>query len=267
VRTQRSEAPARKPTWIYTSGLQKGGALLDDMRELVRKWHDGQPNKIVDEILRANILNKTTRARLADVCRRTFVPRFVRGPIANAWKLVRPLEDADATVHLVRPVYYWVSAKAEPLLEHFCREFILPRQAIVRSGIGTDEVLSWLNKKGCPWSSAVSTKVARGLLAALRDFGILEGRSHKRLASVVLPVPAFAYLARCFRETGAVSRSLVAHPDWQLFLLNPADIEHLFLRAHQEGLLEYHAAGSTVSISFPTDSLEEYAHVVAQRPV
>ena len=228
-------------------------------------WADSPATGLREDVIRANALNKNTRARLADVYRRTFVPRFVAGPIPNAWRLARPLEDVEAPIQIVRPVYYWISAKAEPLLADFCREFILPRLAIVRVGIGTQEVLNWLAGKGCPWSQTVATKVARGLLAALRDFGILEGRAQKRLASFNLPVPAFAYLAFCLRRAGAVSLSLLRHPDWQLFLLNPDEVEHLFLVAHQEQLLEYHAAGSTVSISFPTESLEEYARVVAQR--
>src|SRR5207244_5873880 len=118
-----------------------------------------------------------------------------------------------------RPVYYWISAKAKPLLGDFCREFIVPRLAIVRAGIGTEEVLRWLNQKGCPWSQTVATKVARGLLAALRDFGLMEGRARKRLAGHALPVPAFAYLALCLRCQGAASRSLLAHEGWQLPLL------------------------------------------------
>lgn len=65
----------------------------------------------------------------------------------------------------MRPIYYWITAKAEPLLGDFCREFILPRQAIVRAGIGTEEVLNWFHDKQCPWSPTVATKVARGLLA------------------------------------------------------------------------------------------------------
>jgi hypothetical protein len=252
-------------SWPYTTRLQKGGALLEESRALVRAWRDAPAKEVQDAIIRTNLLNKQTRARMADVYRRTFLPRFIQGFIPNAWKLVRPLENAEAPVHIVRPLYYWISAKSEPLLGDFCREFILPRQAIVRAGIGTEEVVNWLNEKGCPWSQVVATKVACGLLAALRDFGILEGRARKRLASVFLPVPAFAYLARCLREAGAASRSLLAHSDWQLFLLSPNDVEHFLLLAHQERLLEYHAAGSTVSISFPAGSLEEYAIVVTQR--
>ena len=258
--TQETRSP-----WIYTTRLQKGGALLNEMRSLVRIWSDVPAAELREHLMRANVLNKDTRARLADVYRRTFVPRFVQGPIPNAWQLVRPLEDVEAPIQIARPVYYWISAKAEPLLADFCREFILPRPAIVRAGIGTQEVVNWLAGKGCPWSPTVATKVARGLLAALRDFGILEGRAQKRLASFSLAVPAFAYLALCFRRTGALSLSLLTHPAWQLFLLNPDEVEHLFLLAHQEQLLEYHAAGSTISISFPTESLEEYACVVAQK--
>ena len=253
--------------WAYTTRLQKGGALLDDMRQLVRTWSDGPVAAQRDSGVRSNILNKDTRTRLADVYQRAFLPRFVSGPIPQAWKLVRPLEDVEAPIHIVRPVYYWISAKAEPLLGDFCREFIMPRHATVRGGIGTEDVLNWLSGKRCPWSEAATIRVARGLLAALRDFGILEGRARKRLANHALPVPAFAYLALCLRRQGAASRSLLAHEDWQLQLLTPGDVEHLFLLAHQERLLEYHAAGSTVSINFPTESLEEYAHVITQRPL
>src|ERR1017187_495057 len=149
--------------WIYTTKLQKGGALLDDMRQLVRSWSDAPVAEQRDGGVRSSILNKDTRTGLPDVSRRPFLPRFVNGPIANAWKFVRPLEDAGAPIHVLRPVYYWITAKAEPLLGDFCREFILPQQALVRAGIGTEDVVRWLNEKGCPWSRTVATKVARGL--------------------------------------------------------------------------------------------------------
>jgi Putative inner membrane protein (DUF1819) len=167
--------------WPYTTRLQKGGALLEETRTLVRAWSDTAAEELCEKIVQTNVLNKKTRARMADVYRRTFLPRFIEGPIPNAWKLVRPLEDADTPLPIVRPVYYWISAKAEPMLSDFCREYILPRAAIVRAGIGTAEVVTWLYGKGCLWSPTVAKKVARGLLAALRDFGILEGRAKKRL--------------------------------------------------------------------------------------
>jgi len=249
----------------YNTRIQKGGALIDEMRQLVRFWRDAPSEDLREAAIRSNVLNKATRARSADILRRTYVPRFVEGPIPNAWKLVRPLEDVEASPQLVKPIYYWISAKAEPMIADFSREFLLPRLSTARAGVEQFEVLDWLNAKGSRWSPTVSTKVASGLLAALRDFGILEGHTSKRLASLRLPIGSFAYLAFCLHKLGALGRGLVFHHDWQLFLLHTPDVEHNFLEAHQRRLVEYHAAGSTVNLSFPCETLEDYARVVVDR--
>ena len=60
---------------------------------------------------------------------------------------------------------------------------------------------------------------------------------------------------------------LVEHPDWRLFFLPPEGVERFLFEAHQRGLLEYHAAGSVTRLSFPAPTLEEYAHVLAQRGI
>jgi hypothetical protein len=151
------------------------------------------------------------------------------------------------------------------MIADFSREFLFSRMAAARGGIEQAEVLNWLNVKGCRWSPTTSIKVARGLLAALRDFGILEGRRHKRLANLRLPVESSAYIAFCMQKLGSYGSQITFHPDWQMFLLSVAEVEHNFLEAHQRRLLEYHAAGNTVSLTFPCESLEEYARVITAR--
>jgi len=235
------------------------------MRELVRSWGETPILSQREAGVQSNVLNKRTRARTADVIKRAFLPRFVHGPIPNAWKLVKPLEEAGASLQLLRPVYFWVTARSEPLIYDFCVEFLRPRRALVQTGIGTPETVAWLRSRGCSWSPTVTTKVARGLLAALRDFGLLEGRAMKRLAAAQLPVGAFSYLARCLAHLGLAGGQLVAARDWAIFLLEISDVEHLYLEAHQRRLLEYYAAGSVVSIEFPVRTLREYAHVVVER--
>jgi hypothetical protein len=252
--------PKQEPR--YNTRIQKGGALIEEMRQLVRAWQEGPADEQKQAAIRANVLNKGTRVRAADILRRTFIPRFVEGPIPNAWKLVRPLEDVEAPPQIVKSVYYWISAKAEPLIADFSREFLFSRMAAARAGVEQSEVLNWLSSKGCRWSPTVSIKVARGLLAALRDFGILEGRARKRLANLRVPIEPFAYIAFCMQELGSYGSQITFHPDWRLFLLSVAEVEHNFLEAHQRRLLEYHAAGNTVSLTFPCASLEEYARVI-----
>jgi hypothetical protein len=120
------------------------------------------------------------------------------------------------------------------MIGDFCREVIFPQRSLFGGSLGTGEALNWLNCKGCPWSADVAIRVVRGLLAALRDFGVLEGRARKRLANTTLALRGFAYLAFCFQLLGATNRSLFDHEDWQLYLLTPDDVERLFLLAHQE---------------------------------
>ena len=115
------------------------------------------------------------------------------------------------------------------------------------------------------WSEHTTCRVTQGLMSALRDFGILQGAVHKRIAPTYVPVTAFAYVMFFLKEHQPSGAKLVEHPDWRLFFLPREGVERLLFEAHQRGLLEYHAAGSVTRLSFPAKTLEEYAHVLAER--
>ena len=166
----------------YTSRIQKGGAMLNEMRQLVQLWHDGPEAELRAELIRKNELNRATRARLNDVLTRIFLPRFVHGPrVPNAWRLLVPLERLGASGSMVRPLYFWVTALAEPLVYDCCVEYLARRRELQLVAIEVAEVAAWVGSKGSGWSETVTIKVTRALLAALRDFGVLEGRAKKQL--------------------------------------------------------------------------------------
>lgn len=252
----------------YHSRLQKGGAALDDMRALVREWSDGRAASRGQD--RHAALTKATRARAHDTLIRSFLPRFVAGDPPEAWRLIRPLEDADADLEILRPLYYWITARSDRLLYDYAT---LELRAIAKSGdrrIRQSETQSWIKKQlrstGQPtWSDSVTLRVSRGLLAALRDFGLLEGQVIKRIASFHLPVPAFCWIAFTLHTLGFTGSALVNHSDWKLFLLSPMHVENLFFQGHQHGYLEYHAAGAVFRVSFPASTHDDYAHVILAR--
>jgi hypothetical protein len=103
------------------------------------------------------------------------------------------------------------------------------------------------------------------VLAALRDFGLLEGTVNKRIAPAYLPLEAFIYLAYAIHREGPSGERLVQHPDWGLFLLTPPVVEQLFLEAHRSHLLSYHAAGKIIRIEFAHRSFEELADGLTHR--
>jgi len=253
----------------YNTRLLKGGALLDDMRLLVREWEGGNLDKQKEEVIAGNLLGKRSRARVADTLRRTFVPRFVQGDPPEAWRIVRALEDRQVPIEILRPVYFWVTARTERLLYDFVTDELSRLRKTQNFQVRTNEAAAWiknrLNGYEIQWSETVNLKVARGLLAALRDFGLLEGKAIKRIGSFHLPVEAFAYLAFAFHVEGTGSPRLLEHPDWRLFLLETGDVEHLFLEADRAQLLSYQAAGRLIRIDFSATDYNEMAGIIHAR--
>jgi len=254
----------------YNSRLLKGGALLEDMRLLVRNWKKEGGKGQVDTMVSENLLGKHTRTRALDTFRSAFLPRFMNGSPPEAWRIVRELEDHSLPLEIVRPVYYWITARSEALLYDFVCKELLHYSHSQGQDITTEDVAIWLRSQlalcGKVWSETVTTRIARGILAALRDFGILEGAVKKRIAPVYIPIESFAYIAFAIDREGVTGFNLVNQPDWSLFLLSsPTTVEHLFLEADRNGLLRFQAAGKIVRIEFPAQSFEEMADVIAAR--
>src|SRR5262249_41174047 len=131
----------------YTTRLQKGGALLNDMRLLVRTWNGGPLNEQREAGILENILGKQSRVRAADTYRRAFIPRFVRGNPPEGWRIIRPLEDREVSINTIRPIYYWITARSEPLLYDFVTEELISRSRLSDRTIRVDETALWIRAK------------------------------------------------------------------------------------------------------------------------
>lgn len=252
----------------FTSRIQKGGALLGDMRQLVCQWRakgaDVTPHRFV-----RNVLPKATQARASDTYVRAFLPRMIEGSPKDAWKLCAALEDCLPSMEVVVPFYYWITARAETILYRFATEELYSMARSGAVGVGTSDVTNWITKtckeEGKTWSNVVNIKVARAMLAALRDFGVLTGSSKKTIAVANLPLESFCLIAFCLRVVLNDSQNLAEHPDWRLFLLSPQIVERLLLESHQHGWLHYQAAGAVSRIEFPDTTFDDYVRRVLSR--
>jgi hypothetical protein len=253
-----------KSTPIYHTRMLKGGALMDDMRLLVRSWSNG--TGMANPSPARNLLGKRTLSRSRDTFVRSFNPRFLHGDPPDAWRLVRHLEDRNADPEILRPIYYWITARSDRLLYDFVTQDLINADRSGDGSVRIEETTAWirsqLKRTHQAWSSIVTLKVARGLLAALRDFKILEGAARKRIAPPHLPIESFCYIAFCLQQLGTGGESLVNHLDWKLFLLTPNLVERLFLDAHQRAFLGFHSAGRIYRIDFPVNNHEAYGNVL-----
>lgn len=239
-------------------------------RTCARWCASGLRNSAARKLIARRVASSTSlRARSADTFLRAFKPRFISGNPPNAWRLARAIENTHPPLEIARPFYYWLTARAEPLLYRFVTTELCERAKSHDPEIRVTEAVSWIRntvgEDGAKWTATVRLKVARGMLAALRDFGILEGANRKQIAPQHLALEAFCLIAFCLHKLGFEQKSLVCHPDWRLFLLNQRTVEQLFLEAHQNGWLDYQCIGEIYRIEFRRQNLSDYAHEVLGR--
>jgi hypothetical protein len=168
-------------------------------------------------------------------------------------------------------VLYFHAARSDAVLHDAVTEVLVPMQAqgvVDITPAAVQKVLAKWGEKGLTtgaWSDNTTGRVARGLMSTLRDFGILQGAVNKRIAPAYMPVTAFAYVAFYLKQHQPSGAKLLEHPDWKLFFLNRELVERFMFEANQHHLLEYHAAGTVTRLTFPADTLEGYANVLAQK--
>lgn len=243
----------------FTVNIQKGGALLDDCRRVVEAWDasaDAAEN--LDRVRTRNLLGKTSRARADDVLLRVIRPRLVdAGP-----HVIPALKGFLDDFRAFRDACYYETTRDEPLLAAFVEDELYRLWSTGRVGVTTADVDSWLLRQHAlglspAWTDQVRMKVSRGVLAALRDFGILSGTQRKEIGGAALTARGFAYVAWRLHEQGASSRALVSTPVWRRWLLDAPAVQDRFGQASRLGILTFASAGSALRIDWNVGSLAE----------
>lgn len=254
---------------IYSSRILKAGALLDETKTLLSLWDEFAST--VDNISRfkqENILGKASRSRANDILvafrQRYLVDERVIRSLILLIKGRIPFESINC-------ILYFHTAMSDPLIHDFAADFVSGKYQRGMQNISVDETEQWIKKNISagktvgPWADNTIERAARGLMSALRDFGMLKGLRNKQIAAIYVPVAAFCYIAFYLHLLGVSGKRLLESPEWRLFLLEAQDVERLFIDAHQVHLLEYRAAGSVIRIDFPVANMEEYSRVILER--
>lgn len=254
---------------LYSTRINHVGALLPDTKTMLAHWNlDLDATANLAQMQAENVFAKTSRTRIPEMLK-TFRERYLEDADVAAALVTLVHEGASDAVLL--PILFYLAAQSDPLLYDVTTEFLASLRTRGQATVRTEDVARWLDEQVAAgraeraWSEVTIRRLAQGLLSTLRDFGVLQGKAMKRVAPVYLPTPSFAFLAKLLSRRLHSGDRLLHAPDWQLYFLSQAAVEHLFLEAHQERLLEYHAAGRVIRVEFPAPTLKEYAHALAQR--
>ena len=264
------EAKKRLPqSSPYTSRIIKAGALIGDTKTLLSHWDvDVSVHENIRRVQRDNIFGKASRSRVEDILA-IFRNRYLTEKSVTK-ALVALVRQKFASPALER-LFYFHSARADRLLYDTVTEIVAPLRESGLIDINVAHLqrslTQWVDegKTTGHWSKPTIARIAQGLLSALRDFGVLQGSVNKKIAPDYFPIEAFAYVVFYLKQHQPSGAQLIGLPDWKLFFLGKESVERFLFEAHQRELLEYHVAGSVTRLTFPAETLEEYANVLAQR--
>lgn len=253
--------------------LIKSSGLLADVSLLLSAWDETKSiEDNFDAVLQRNLFGKASRKRVADILR-VFRQRYL--PEDGSDRAFRIFVGSPLPSEVTDPVIYYYTALAEPALYDFVTDDLRAlyqrgeRTVTIRQAQDFVTAAIRAGKTAGKWDSEnTRSRVAQGLLATLRDFGLLSGaaRSPERtLTQPHLHVLAFAYILFHLKRNEPSGEKLINHPHWRLFFLAPHEVEGKLAEADAEKLLTYQAAGSIIRVEFPTADFTEYAHALVGR--
>jgi hypothetical protein len=251
-----------------TSNVMKVGAHLDDTRAFIEAWDPSlDANTNVERIVDENLLGLPSRSRAHDVMTRALRPRFILPKAGILEALAVMGTNADA----FRDACYFELTRVDALIATFVREQLAEWWEVGRTTVGTGDVRQWIDKVAADgrvpdWSPNIRERVARSILATLRDLGRLTGARSSPRKEIVRPGitdGGFAYAAFRLHQERQSSRAVLTSPAWRLWLLDETRVDEMMQRLAALGVVYYSIAGSTKRIDWRFDTLAEVVRAAA----
>lgn len=239
------------------------GAMIDETYAVFAAWDfERSKRENLDRLRDENFIGASSATWLRDVAKvlnRRFDPAGRDRPLVMLAKRGLAVEEW-------KPLLLWHMTRDEFLVRDFLETWLFAAYDSGTFRVHTEDVVQYLSSIGKrggttehEWSVETTKRVAAGLLKMAVDFGLLRGSVTKEFVSFHLPERSFLYLLHAMRDEKLSPSKMISSPEWRLFLMRPADVEHELLRLHQFKKLEYQVAGSLVQLSLPCTSTSEYA--------
>ncbi len=239
------------------------GALIEETYTVLAAWDFTRSKREnLERLRRENFLGARTATWLRDLAK---VLNRRLDPEGRDRSLVL-LAQSGCDLTEWKPILLWHITRDEFLLRDFLENALYPAYEAGAAGLQGAEVRAYLRGTATrggvtehAWSEATLERVAAGLLKIAVDFGLLRGKSVKTFQAYSLPERSFLYLLHVLREQNPNPRKIIEAPDWRMYLLRPADVEHEILRLHQFHKLDYQVAGSLAQMKLPCATSVQYA--------
>jgi hypothetical protein len=249
-------------TLKYSGRLARKGILLEESYRIFACWNlDQSLRENITRIRETNPIGASNRAWLREVTA-TISSRYSTGDsLAPLVTLAKGGLNIDTWKHCL----LWHFGSCDGLFSDFVHEFLAPK---IHDGIEvftTDDAIPFVRDliaRGIfeeSLSDYGERRLARDLLRASTDFGLLKGTARREVTQTTIPEDALLYALYSLSERNLSVDRILDSNRWELFLLTPAQVEHELFNLHQFRRLHYERAGSIRELSLPHANLMAFA--------
>ena len=254
---------AIRDTGPYSSRYTSKGALLVEANLIINSLSSGLTmDQLRKRVLEGYIIRQRTRASRERVWDSLNYRLFTHH---KGW-IIESLKEANAngphSPEFVSMVYLFYALR-DRLTYDIVTDLIWSRWQDNQLELHREDILSLLDEASTAqpqvrrWSESSRVKLASSILAALRDFGILEGVRKKRIVRPILPLFTAEQLLHVLTSEGVYGREVIEDSAWRLFLCSEQDVADILARLSQLGKIHFERVGNTVILETPESWKEE----------
>ena len=254
------------PDSVYTSTNSSKGALLVESQTLFT--YLARESTSLDSarcaVIKDDMFGKRTnqtRKRCWEVLRSRYFPT---GGDSVRFHPIITLFRSHASKNMRQGVLYYHFATSDLFSYEATVGFVYDRFSRGLVNIAPRNVREFLTAKershpeASTWTPQTRQSLVSHYLSALRDFGVLEGKTRKKIRKPIIDENLFLYIATVLRDCGKSARDTLASDDFKLFLLSPPEVEARFMEAHRNRRIRFQKSGPIISLQLPWETVLEY---------
>lgn len=248
----------------YTTELSKGQGAIPEMLAVLEVWEPGL--KVVElkqKVLDSGAIARATSVRVKDIVGRVFSSRFLRDDAKPAINIKRLLEGGARPTQLTQ-IFLIYTCRANDVLHDFICDVYWSKYSTGSIYITRQDALDFLEASTTMgiisprWSDTMMLRVARYLTGCLTDFGMAgnDKGGKRELQPFTISPLATLYLSHEIHFSGANDNTIIEHPDWKLFGLEPQDVVHELQRVSNPHFIPQYS-GDLLRVSWKYKTMEE----------
>ncbi|MDW8103306.1 MAG: DUF1819 family protein [Anaerolineae bacterium] len=244
----------------YRAHLQRGGIGLVEMRRLLLAWAEhGDWGRLREQAFRENLLGKRSDdiIKMAlGAFRRRFLSERGLPPASFVVRMLQASIPEAAQNQVLFPYFL----RADPLAERCYRDLVLPRLRDSAPSLNSEEVKAHLETLALEhpelarWSPYLRARWARGFIALLRQFSLMERYPMINLKRLYLLPEPFAFFWLWGWEQNGSFWNADRLDLWELLQADRQSRERLLIEGELRGWWTYQRLGTIVFFHphFPT---------------